>query len=552
MRSGLLLLPAFALLFWLGGDGFNAYFTGDDGMNLNLLHGYWTKPFWRILSANLLFFIPEYRPLGGLFYRSMFAAFGYDPFAFRVACFVLLAVNLVLAFLLARRLSGSAAAGALAAFITAYHPTFQDLYYSTGTVYDLLCFTFYSTSLLYYTRTRAHGDLPWRRLAVLALLNVLALNAKEMALTLPAALAAYEWLYFSRSDRKWRGVVTSAVITLIFAAGKMLTTNVVTVNDAYRPVLTLGRLMETTGHYYDSLLSRNPRLLSAEPLLFVLIIAFAAWRVRQVPFRWGLMFAGLTMIPLLFIPGRAGFALYIPYFGWALAGATLALRLGRRFHPAVSFAVVAAVIVPWYVYNRSWMQPPIKRLNENARSAVEQLKAAHPQLPLGAVLLLRNDPFPPNDWGLLFLARLRYDDPNLWIDREGRMKSNPVKTDLSVYDHILSFEDGKVRNVLGTDLAAGTPPVAVRFSPERVRRGEKYVVEIPDFAKQTIDVTYLMSTPNGPVDGGIVRKWCQLDGNGAATIVTPPDHPPATVRITRIRSDNGEWLRARGAITVMQ
>jgi dolichyl-phosphate-mannose-protein mannosyltransferase len=552
MRKSLVIAPAVALLLWLAADGFKAYFSGDDGMNLHTLHGYWTKPFWQIIVSNILFFIPEYRPMGGLFYRSMYAAFGYNPLAFRVACFVLMVGNLALAFLLARRLSGSTAIAALTAFIGAYHPAFQDLYYSSGTVYDLLCFAFYAGSVLYYARVRATGDFRWKQMVLLAALNVAALNSKEMALTLPAALLSYEWLYFDRAQRRWRGIAASVAITAVFTAGKLMTTNMVTTNDAYRPVLTLERFLETTGHYYDALLCRNPRAWPLEPLLLIVAAALFAWRIRLRHLRWGLAFAFLAMVPILFIPSRSGFVLYLPYFGWALAMASLILHISRRVPPVVPFLLMAAILIPWHVKNRAWMHVGIKAFNEETRATVEQVRALHPQLPLGSILLLVNDPFPPNDWAPLFLYRLRYDDPNLWIDRTQTMESRPAKADLTLYDFIFSFHDRQVTEESAPRAGQAEERVTVQFSPERVRHGEPYVINVPGFAKQTIDVVYSMTSTNGPIGTGMVPKWCQLDGAGTARLTTPPDQPLATIRITRIRTSGGEWKLARGAITVVR
>lgn len=126
--------------FWFAGAGLEAYFSTDDTMNL---YGYWSKPWRDLLIANLTYYSPFYRPLGGLFYRSMFAAFGFHPFPFRVACFAVMLLNLGLLYATARLLAGSREAGLLTALIGCYHAGYEDLYYNTGAIYDLLCFSFY-------------------------------------------------------------------------------------------------------------------------------------------------------------------------------------------------------------------------------------------------------------------------------------------------------------------------------------------------------------------------------------------------------------------------
>src|SRR5262249_55956619 len=71
-----------------------AYFDKDSLMNIAFLHGYGRVPFGIILTQALTVFTPEYRPVGGLYYHSLFALFGFNPAPFRVATCVLLAFNL--------------------------------------------------------------------------------------------------------------------------------------------------------------------------------------------------------------------------------------------------------------------------------------------------------------------------------------------------------------------------------------------------------------------------------------------------------------------------
>src|SRR5262249_42723875 len=150
------------------GDGLFSYFTPDDMMNL---YGAWFRP---LAEAD--------RPLGALFYRAIFAMAGLNPMPYRAGCLLLLLANLGLLYLLCRRLSGSNEIAALACLLGTYHAHLADLYYSTGTVYDLLCGTLYLSALVYYSG----GELSWRRNGIFLALYVAALGAKEMAITLPA------------------------------------------------------------------------------------------------------------------------------------------------------------------------------------------------------------------------------------------------------------------------------------------------------------------------------------------------------------------------------
>src|SRR5262245_56020616 len=144
------------------------------------------------------------RPMGALFYRVVFAGFGLNPLPYRIGCFLLLGVNLGLLYSFCRRLTGSREIALLACLLGAYHAQLADLYYSTGTVYDLLCYAFYYGAFVYYMKVRDTGDVPgWlQTLGVLAL-YLGALLAKEMAVTLPVFLVIYDLLY----DRSRKGAV---------------------------------------------------------------------------------------------------------------------------------------------------------------------------------------------------------------------------------------------------------------------------------------------------------------------------------------------------------
>ena len=96
----------------------------------------------------------EYRPIGGLFYRLLYSVFGFDPFPFRVAAFTLMGVNLLLAYNLVRTLAGSREAALIATFLLCYNSSLFELYHSTGTIYDILCFGFFVGAFQVYLNAR--------------------------------------------------------------------------------------------------------------------------------------------------------------------------------------------------------------------------------------------------------------------------------------------------------------------------------------------------------------------------------------------------------------
>ena len=114
-------------------------------------------------------------------------------------------------------------------------------------------------------------------------------------------------------------------------------------------------------------------------------------------------------------------------------------------------------------------------------------------------------------------------------------------------------EPEAIRRYTEALLARVRTRVRVSFTPQRVRPGESYSVRIPGFAGQVIDVGYELALQRYPTPViGEVFGWCELDSQGEARLVVPPEQPAGVVRITKVRSQrkNDHWHRAGGAIQV--
>jgi len=190
----------FALVFvlialWFFGHAWRGLFAGfqDDDM-MNLYHA-WILPWYQLIAANLVPFTPVYRPLGSALYRILYLVAGLHPLPFRLCAYALMTLNIWLIFRLAKLLTGSTEIAVVAALIGSYHHRLMDIYLNNGTIYDVLCFTFYYLSLCFYIAARRQGNLTWRQIAGFCALYSLALNSKEMAVTLPVILLVYEWIY---------------------------------------------------------------------------------------------------------------------------------------------------------------------------------------------------------------------------------------------------------------------------------------------------------------------------------------------------------------------
>src|SRR5260370_23801309 len=160
---------------------------------LNLYEA-WEKSVLRLLKQNLMFFSSGYRPLGALTYRLIFGVAGLNALPFRIVVLALMLLNLYLLYRVAAA-AASREIGILTALLLCFSASFADLYYNTGTIYDVLCFTFYFSALALYAGVRKQDHwLTPRQLALFLIFYICALNSKEMAVTLPPVLLVYELL----------------------------------------------------------------------------------------------------------------------------------------------------------------------------------------------------------------------------------------------------------------------------------------------------------------------------------------------------------------------
>ena len=111
----------FAWFLFLVSGGLRCWFDADDLMNMCY---YWTKPWSALLKANLAFWSSYYRPAGGLFYRSIYALWGFHPLPFRIAVLALLPVDFALLALVVWQFTESYWAVLIALLLLGVNPTF--------------------------------------------------------------------------------------------------------------------------------------------------------------------------------------------------------------------------------------------------------------------------------------------------------------------------------------------------------------------------------------------------------------------------------------------
>jgi hypothetical protein len=433
-----------SIWIWFTRDGLASYFSGDDLMNIYLA---WQKPLQRLAGENLLFFSPGYRPFGNLVYRLLFEMAGFNPLPFRIGCFALLLLNLYLAYRTAAAIGGIETA-VLTVLFSCYNAG-SDLYHDTGIIYDILCFTFYFAAMGLYVAARARKQyLTNARLAGFLILYIFALDSKEMAVTLPLVLVAYEVSLGEPATgtvlRRWLPPTLSALMTVPYIFGKLSHSSPLIGNESYRLHISPGNYLAGLTHYFDLLSSIHPGTLTVPICILVIFLAAAiALITRDHRLMFALAFILITPLPIVFVALRGAYVMYIPMFGIALYLAVAIVKLrdalvGARLQFA-TFALCAAAVIAFHAA-RPW-QPYV---NPFIHSTVSQLSEIQPRVPNGSKILFVNDPFDKDDpWVLLFICRLFYGLPELQVDREKLMAAQPDQAALNSYDLIFAYRDSR-------------------------------------------------------------------------------------------------------------
>jgi hypothetical protein len=430
------------------GDGIRAYFTPDDMMNLYVS--------WSAAPAELLH---NDRPLGALAYRGLFALFGLNPLPYRIVCFGLLFANLGLLYRFCLRISGSRETAALACLLGAYHAHLADLYYSTGTIYDLLCWLFFLLAFNFYLKIREMGYPSWRQTAALLALYACALASKEMAVVLPLYVVLYEWIFHRKERRRvirmpllWVAIP----LTMLYATRKVTGPHAMAANPDYAPHISLHAFLIAWRWYLGDLFYGVMAFNTTKVLLLWLLLASVAAMVRrrEVWFAWCWLMLGV--LPFIFINPRGFFVMYLVLPGWYLFTALVLVWLvrqlprwadwiGVRPEQVALFVVVALLLVPLHRTEKPLGNKWVAGAHQQVRTVLGQLAERFPAMPPGSKVLFLSDPYDADDWILTSMFRLQYRDRNLQVDR---VKANPsLASQAADYAHVFEIKDGELRIV---------------------------------------------------------------------------------------------------------
>ena len=411
------LVVLFACFTW---RGVGMFFSDDDLMNM---YKAWTTPALKIWKAQVLPWMPIYRPLGTAVYRAFYAVFGFHPLPLYVFCWVLLAANVALVWQLFRSLMASSFEALLAVSLILVHGAVADVYFSAGTIYDRLCFLFTVLALLACARG-------WRGFVVM-LLCLMALNSKESGAMLPLMLVAYELIY-RRRVRSWIRYGAPGLMLFAFALGRMHGTPELNGNPAYQPHFAAAQWFSRVGSYLDVLSygAVHPDAIAAGVVLAVLLGLAVVLRNRAMVFGW--VFFVLAITPVALISMRPGYVLYVPEIGLGIYFAAL---IGAVVRPASQLRLVhvgALVLVTGatsWAHVAHWHGAP-RVQDSSAWRLTEKMRRDYPTLDHGTRILFVDDFAWSNEYDAMFNLRLLYGDDSIEVAKLHSVVARPLRYDL--------------------------------------------------------------------------------------------------------------------------
>jgi hypothetical protein len=377
---------------------------------------------WRtMLIDTLMFWKPSelFRPLGEIFYKLFWEQFGFSPLPWRLAISVLLLANAFILGHLANRLSGSMAVGLAATAIASFHSLWTHLYLNTGTIFEILAYTFVYGALAYYVEFRD----PY----FTTILLILGLNSKESAIILPVLVVLYEWIWNKRTPWLFCGLAGTVCVAFIF--GRIYGPGGLTSIGSYQPVYSIATYMERFRGYF------GPLILWKQIPYWALPLAAAPLLLRNKQAVFSVLLFPLAILPLAFVPDRGLEGVYI-----ACAALPLGLSSALLLIPKEDWRLPGAALL--FLTTAFWMPGTYlidgwDREQNEIRAFHQSLKQLAPTLPQGAQLRFINEPFAEDvPWASTFATRLLYKDPSLLIisPNSPANKDLPAEKDTVVFD----------------------------------------------------------------------------------------------------------------------
>lgn len=362
-----------------------------------------------------------YRPTYYLTMLLEYKAFGLaDAFPYHMVNFSLHLLNIVLVWLIARKLTGSQLATNTAALVYGLHPIFFEAPIWISAITEVLLATFFFGSLYLFMRSlETRGLLSGLLYGGSFVAALLALGAREPGVSLFVVLPAYYFLVHApeewRQPRAWLRFVPFFVVLGGYAIMRYSITRDVATGEGGNAVGEVGWHMFTNVFLFNGWMLVP--IFSSLGRWLPVVMGFAAILLMRVHERF------------FFHGGRVGIFLvvwwYAVVFVYSTAGWVRALMAGRYLYMASgAFAILAGLTVLWGLgLVRRW-QPnllPLARVavpvalvalvapaltwgtlhhmgnfsdgSRDSQLFIEQLRDTYPSLPEGSTLYVVDPPF---------------------------------------------------------------------------------------------------------------------------------------------------------------
>ncbi len=416
LSTTILLLALVASLLVIYWGPYSGYFEDDDLDTVAWVRH--TRPDAELLNV----FKAEYpfrpgRPLGYTYYSLMLKYFGltYAPWAITALAFGCL--NAVLLWLLLRLLGFSARISAMATLFWAVNQALFDAWWKPMFIYDVLCTTFALACVVLYIK---------RRWVASFLCLWIAIRSKEIAVALPACLAAYEMLL---GERRWLRLLPYTIPAAVMGAG------------GWWFIHTQGQGNYQLGSGWEALwkaISFYAGECFQVPYAGLLLPLVLWWSRKDRRLAFGLVVAFAAMAIYLRLPNR----LLPVYLYWGMTGIAVLFAVAVERFPRVGTALLAL-----------WLLVQVSAVRRQARATLlaanerRAYVAALNQVPASDMYAYWNQPETFHFWGVVAALRLSHptfqaafplDFEGLPVDRtvpllvwskwDWRLRSVPIRT----------------------------------------------------------------------------------------------------------------------------
>jgi hypothetical protein len=391
--------------------------------------------------------------------------------------------SIPLVYYLSWRLAASRSIAFLATLALCYHPRLAGLAFVGAFIYDVLCGFFYFAALAYYLSIRDRGaSLSWPQLLGFLLLYVMALNCKEMAVTLPVIVLIYEVLKFhswpnSRAFLRWAQTyaapaLIAGLLTIFYVYGKLHGTGSLASLNPYRPNYSWDQFTVSNAKFVSQLLFAGHPITSATLLLLWALIFIYAFISRDRILQLMAFWVVIVPLPMAFIvPMRGDAALYLLLFGWAMIfarivfdlisliwkGATFLGRrrpvpkgtgaladyirkLSRARFRALATVLVALALAAFTQHENQHLRIPLFNVGVKTSHVINTFRSLdlRPSHRSSIVLLLQENLF-QNKWNVFFIASLLWNDHSLriWVENENELTPQQQEN----VDYIISVSE---------------------------------------------------------------------------------------------------------------